>query len=656
MLRAARLIGSGRGAVRVPVRRRLATEASPATPAPKKKHIVRRFVLYSTGAVTAFYVGSAFVAFSVPQYHDFFIENVPLGTSFIQFTEDNEWDTLSVEKVIEASSRGIAYVQSLINSEQAGKVVEKAKDAAERTKEASRSVAKNVKTTVSKVTDELPRVSKKDVAVAKHQANEFSEGVEELVRRAEDAIAGKPVSKSDVQTTPTQPETAPQENTAAAAEASTSATKAKNVYNAPLPLGFEPPPGYTKPAPSKPPSTSKDATPAEGSAASPSPPPEPLPLVAPAVKEFAASEPMIAQLATVIDDLASYLNTNPAAANRARDVLDTAKVDLTQLAARIEQVKEQERQKLEITLDEQTREYTIKLLEMEMEAQDKLDSQEDGFRKFFEQEKQKFVQAYREKLNQELQTQSEIINERLKEEVIAQGIEMQRRWIREIKMRVEQERGGRLAKIDELSTSLKRLERIALDNSAYLDENLRIHALWSAIRAVSHAVDGPVRKPFRDELRVLRHIAAAREDTVVTTALDTLEATDVPDIGVEPLVDLTSWFTTSVAPRVANVALVPDQDGGLLSHLASHFLSAFTFKRQGLVPGEDVLSVLARAEHYMNEKDLDSAARELNQLTGTAKVLITDWLVAARRRLEVLQALEVVQTQATLASLLVSQD
>jgi len=44
----------------------------------------------------------------------------------------------------------------------------------------------------------------------------------------------------------------------------------------------------------------------------------------------------------------------------------------------------------------------------------------------------------------------------LKEEVVAQGIELQRRWIREIKVRVEQERGGRLAKLDELAANLKR--------------------------------------------------------------------------------------------------------------------------------------------------------------------------------------------------------
>jgi hypothetical protein len=86
---------------------------------------------------------------------------------------------------------------------------------------------------------------------------------------------------------------------------------------------------------------------------------------------------------------------------------------------------------------------------------------------------------------------------------------------------------------------------------------------------------------------------------------------------------------------------VPDESAGVLAHVASHVLSAFAFRRQGLVPGDDALSVLARAEYHLNEKDLDSATRELNQLRGTAKALLKDWLEAARRRLEVQQALEV---------------
>ncbi len=159
---------------------------------------------------------------------------------------------------------------------------------------------------------------------------------------------------------------------------------------------------YSRPAPPKPPSEPVKEEPTI----------IPLPLVAPAVSEFSASEPVISQLASVIDNLASFLNSNPSAADKARDILDGAKGDLKQLATRIEEAKEEERHKLEASIDEQTCAFTIKLLELEMEAQDKLDNQEDDFRKYFEEEKAKFVAAYREKLNRELQTQSEIINER----------------------------------------------------------------------------------------------------------------------------------------------------------------------------------------------------------------------------------------------------
>lgn len=127
----------------------------------------------------------------------------------------------------------------------------------------------------------------------------------------------------------------------------------------------------------------------------------------------------------------------------------------------------------------------------------------------------------------------------------------------------------------------------------------------------------------------------------MSVVLDSLEGTDVPDVGIEPFADLATWFVNEVAPKVSQVALVPDENAGVLSYLASRAISTIRFRRQGLVPGNDVLSVLARAEYYLNEKNLDSAARELNQLSGPAKVLLHDWLEAARRRLEVQQALEV---------------
>jgi len=67
---------------------------------------------------------------------------------------------------------------------------------------------------------------------------------------------------------------------------------------------------------------------------------------------------------------------------------------------------------LEQSLDGQTRKYALKLLELEVQAEDKLENQESDFRAFFEEEKVRFAEAYLEKLEQELRTQSDIVDER----------------------------------------------------------------------------------------------------------------------------------------------------------------------------------------------------------------------------------------------------
>ncbi|KAG2075337.1 hypothetical protein BDR04DRAFT_1091500 [Suillus decipiens] len=644
----------GRGFVRTSCRRLASTTStSNASSGSKPTKVARRVLFYTVAVTGTFYIGSAFVSFENQQYRELFTDNVPLGKKLVEYGEAHKWDDITIEQVVvttvDAYKTVYNFVQRQLGNAPTEETIEKtAKSALKESKERVKSVAASLKTVVKKVEEEtVPESTAKAISIARQHGAQFADELDELIRRAEASIAGKSAdSLHEVTTTPAQPGSSP-DAIPLRDDIDIIIVPDKNpddvvVYAAPLPIGFEPPPGYERPTPSK--LTPKAAA---------EPTPVPLPLVAPAVSEVAVSEPVITQLASTIDNLASFLASNPAASEKAKNVLEVAKGDLTSLAARIEKIKEDEKLQLEMKLDEQAREYTTKLLELELEAQDKLDSQQDGFRTFYDEERSRFAQVYREKLEQELRTQTELINERLKEEVIAQGIEMQRRWIREVKVRVEQERGGRLAKLDELATSLKRLERLALDNSSYLDENIRVHSMWTAIRAMQSAVDASIRQPFREELRVLRHIAVAKEDTVIAAALDSLEQSDMPDIGVEPFADLASWFSTSVRPRVSSVALVPDQDAGVLTHLASHFLSLFRFQRHGLVPGSDVLSVLSRAEYYMNEKDLDSAARELNQVKGTARELLHDWLEAARRRLEVLQALEVIQSQATLASLLV---
>lgn len=214
--------------------------------------------------------------------------------------------------------------------------------------------------------------------------------------------------------------------------------RAKNeIYTGPpLPIGFEPPPGYEL---ARPPPAPK------GSIKPATLPPPPLPLVAPAVKDLATSEPILGQLASTIDNLARFVSNNTDnVSSSATSVLTAAQADIQKLAARLEGIKKAETDKLEQSLKKQAGEYSGMLIAAEKELVERLDTQEEDWKKAFDDERKHLVAAYKDKLDKELETQQEIINQRLKEEVVAQGIEMQRRWVREVKTRVEQERGGRL--------------------------------------------------------------------------------------------------------------------------------------------------------------------------------------------------------------------
>jgi mitofilin len=390
---------------------------SSATPPKKSSFSLTKIVVYTAAATTTFYVGGAFVAFNNHSYHTFFQQNIPFAPFVLQYGEDHSWDSLTITDVIVNAYDGVTGTYSYVRKQLGYSVEEPPSKVPPKPKPAKNTTegrSDEVKTRVQKAVDALKTDVKleakkahdqgaKATAIAKHQAIQFTEGVEDLVLEAEAALLGKPFKESspDQATTRTSDHAKPaalETSEPQAAPVSSAEPPLKNVYDVPLPLGHEPPPGFTRPAPPKPPK--------------PLAPGEPLPLVAPVVEELRSSEPVLTHLAKTIDSLASFLNANPAAANKARGVLDVAKTDLSSLAQSFDRLREEERSKLEQSLDEQTREYTLKLLELELQAQDKLESQETDFRSFYEEEKMRFASAYREKLEQELRTQSDIINER----------------------------------------------------------------------------------------------------------------------------------------------------------------------------------------------------------------------------------------------------
>ncbi len=451
--------------------------------------------------------------------------------------------------------------------------------------------------------------------------------------------------------------------------------KPSEPWNAPLPMEHEPPVGYAAPGKERrlqPPTGSEPGVALRADPGAPK-----LPKLASALSKLggaARAEPVVAQLAETIDELAAFLKDAPATSSfQAKEVLNLAQADLEKLTDRLEAIKQKEAARVDRTLKEQQGKYERELAAAQDKAQAELGQKDKEWHANLEKERATQMKEYQQKLEKELATQSELINERLREEVIAQGIELQRRWMRDIKARVEQERGGRLARLDELATQVQHLESVARDNARDFDASSSNNTLLATVRALQRILDTPAllalendddegstnliagKKPFREELRKLRSSAAAADSGVISAALDFLDKSDVPDEGVDSFLTLSSWFQDKVRPAVLRTSLLPDAhnggSAGVLSHLTSAAFSPLLFRKRGLVDGDDVPSILSRAEYFLQREDLDGAAREVNQLKGWGKVLAEDWLDAARKRLEAKQALDVIALEANYKSL-----
>ncbi|BGP06559.1 MICOS complex subunit mic60 [Rhodotorula toruloides] len=667
-----------RGYATAPSNSNVFPNPGPAGPSPSskpRKSLTRRVLSPLILLTVAFYGISVPLGYVSLRYRDFLVETVPGGEQIGELLDELQIQRAAVKP---GEGRSIAtgnqsketeltrYAESKAKAE--GWNLKKAEPsdpakAREEIKQKFASTAKHIEDkSKEKVADlveaakarasEAKQVVVKAEGVVEDKAKEIVTAAKDLVPAAASSPAAAPTVAPAVKTPQEPASTLPiyaQRPRDVDATPVPPKRANKEVYQGPpLPIGFEPPVGYELPrAPPTPKGEIKPAT----------PPPAPLPLVAPALKDVTTSEPMLGQLASTIDSLAKYVEKHDVTVSEsASTVLNDAQKDIKSLASRLEAIKKQEEDKLQAQLKEQASKYSGMLLKAEKELVERLDTQEEDWKKAFDEERQRLVSAYKEKLDTELATQQEIINQRLKEEVVAQGIELQRRWVSEIKMRVEQERGGRLAKLEELESGVRKLEKVAKENEEALGEAVRARKIFTAVKALEHRIESGL--PFTDELATLQRLAKetspptsadSPSNSLLSLALSTIPA-DAASTGIASFPALSARFSSSVAPQLKKVSLYPEH-GGVLAYLTSYIASHALFEKEGWADGEDVVSTIARAKFWLANKDLDLATREVNSLKGWPKALASDWLQQARKHLEVKQALEVAEREATAQNL-----
>ncbi|RKP14295.1 mitochondrial inner membrane protein Mitofilin, partial [Piptocephalis cylindrospora] len=239
----------------------------------------------------------------------------------------------------------------------------------------------------------------------------------------------------------------------------------------------------------------------------------------------------------------------------------------------------------------------------------------------------------------------------------SQKASLDRAYSRDVAQRVEMERGGRLARLEETRQALILLQDRVRESTLASADALSLTRISRALHALEEVAtrDGI---PFAEELDILRRSIPTPSNgpgkvDVMHAVLDTMDPLTA-HTGLPTADSLTRRFT-DVSKEIRRTILVPE-NGGFFAHLVSRVLSPLlllTSSTDGRGKG-DPETILARAEEYMSPVggiNVEMAARELNQLDGWHRQIARDWVDQVRKWAEMRQALEVLEAETFLRTL-----
>ncbi|KAK8064803.1 mysoin heavy chain [Apiospora phragmitis] len=349
-----------------------------------------------------------------------------------------------------------------------------------------------------------------------------------------------------------------------------------------------------------------------------------------------AEDPVVQDLVKMLNDIITVVNADNAD-DRFSSTIGKAKNELNKIGSKIRALKTQAEEEAASQVASRVNEFDSAANELVSRVEKALIAQESAWREEFEAEIKRLHETYNSRIQTEMEREKLVHEQKLTNKLLEQAVQLKRQFQSEIKNSVEAERQGRLGRLDQLSGAIKELEQLTTGWNDVVDMNLKTQQLHVAVEAVRASLEDTEHpRPFVRELVALRSIAS--DDDVVNAAIASINPTAYQR-GISNPSQLIDRFRR-VASEVRKASLLPE-DAGVASHASSWVLSKVMFKKQGLAAGDDVESILTRTQTYLEEGDLDSAAREMNGLQGWAKTLSKDWLGEVRKVLEVQQALDV---------------
>jgi mitofilin len=231
-----------------------------------------------------------------------------------------------------------------------------------------------------------------------------------------------------------------------------------------------------------------------------------------------ATDPIVQDLVKMLNDIITVINHDDNANEKYAPTIGKAKNELSKVAGRINEMKAMVEAEAAKQVKARLDGFDKAANELVSRVESAMAAQEAAWRREFEEEMIRLKKSYDEKVHLIQDRERQIAEEKLNNRLLEQAIQLQRQFTEDVKKHVEEERNGRLGKLNELSAAVAELEKLTSGWNEVVDTNLRTQQLHVALDAVRASLqDAHHPRPFIKELVALKEIAA--EDPVVVSAI-----------------------------------------------------------------------------------------------------------------------------------------
>lgn len=337
------------------------------------------------------------------------------------------------------------------------------------------------------------------------------------------------------------------------------------------------------------------------------------------------TDPLVANSIHSLNNLIASVNES----KHSKEHIDKVSKEIAGLTKAISEIKDTFKSDLSAKLKEEAAKAGRLVEARTNELRLAVAAQEEKWNREFHEEQQRLAQSFNERLHNEVTATNKVIFALANNQLLAVHVEREKQFAAEVAARVEKERDARFSKLEQLAKSLSNIEDLTAKADKVISESenaAQLHIAIGRLKGVLESNENVVLGPYIEAIR-----KTAGSDPLLLAALERIPK-DVYESGVLTPAQLTTRFQL-LEPEIRKASLLPP-NAGVAGHFGSIIFSKLLWKKSGNATGEDVESILSRADTALSEGRIVDAVGEVNTLKGWPKRLAHDWLAEGRKRSE----------------------